>query len=104
MMDVSDGLAKDLHAVTPPGAAPALTAAAVPRRKGVDLRGALSDGEDFELLFVLRAATNRDAFQRAWQRKFPRIRLSCLGRFVAAGEVPPDAIPLDDFHGYEHLR
>jgi thiamine-monophosphate kinase len=104
MMDVSDGLAKDLHAITPRGTAPALDAARVPRRPGVDLRRALTDGEDYELLFVLRQHADRHAFARKWRRAFPRIRLSCLGQFVAAGKVPAAAIPLADFHGYEHLR
>ena len=104
MMDVSDGLAKDLHAITPRGTAPALDAACVPRRKGVDLRGALTDGEDYELLFVLRRHADQNAFARKWRRTFPRIPISCLGQFVPAGEVPAGAIPLADFHGYEHLR
>jgi thiamine-monophosphate kinase len=33
MMDVSDGIAKDLHAITPPGAAPALDPERVPLRE-----------------------------------------------------------------------
>ena len=60
MLDVSDGLAKDLHALTPSGAAPALDAAMLPRRRGADLRAALTDGEDYELVFAL--AARADAF------------------------------------------
>jgi thiamine-monophosphate kinase len=104
MMDISDGLAKDVHAITPRGAAPALAAAAVPCRDGVDLRAALTDGEDYELLFALRQRADRDAFARIWRRGFPRVKLTCVGQFVAAGKVPPDAIPMAEYHGYEHLR
>ena len=104
MMDVSDGLAKDLHALTPRGATPALRAADIPRRRGTTLSAALGDGEDYELVFVLAARTNREAFARAWHRAFPRLRLSCVGRFVHAGKRPADALNLDDFRGYEHLR
>jgi thiamine-monophosphate kinase len=104
MMDVSDGLAKDLHALTPPGATPALDATLLPLRQGCDLRAALTDGEDYELLFVLRQHADREQFARAWRRAFPRLRLSCIGRFVPPAELPVDAIPLDDFRGYEHLR
>ena len=104
MMDVSDGIAKDLHAITPPSAEPALDPERVPLRSGADLRAALSDGEDYELLFALRRSADRDLFAREWRRAFPRLQLSCLGQFVATGKVPPNAIPLAEFHGYEHLR
>jgi thiamine-monophosphate kinase len=104
MMDVSDGLAKDLHALTPPGATPALDPTLLPLRRGCDLRAALTDGEDYELLFVLRQHADREKFARAWRRAFPRLRLSCIGRFVPPAELPVDAIPLGDFRGYEHLR
>jgi thiamine-monophosphate kinase len=104
MMDVSDGLAKDLHAITPPGTAPALETSAVPRRPGVDLAAALTNGEDYELLFVLRQHADRPAFARKWRRAFPRTRLSCIGQFVAQGKLPAAAVELADFHGYEHLR
>jgi thiamine-monophosphate kinase len=104
MMDVSDGLAKDLHALTPPGAAPALDASCIPLRARAGLRAALTEGEDYELLFALARRADRDAFARKWRRAFPRRRLSCVGQFVAAGEVPAGAIVLAEFHGYEHLR
>jgi thiamine-monophosphate kinase len=104
MMDVSDGLAKDLHALTPAGAAPALNAAALPRRTGADIRAALTDGEDYELVFALTSRVDQTAFARAWTRVFPRTRLSCIGRFVPAAKVPLTAIKLGDYHGYEHLR
>jgi thiamine-monophosphate kinase len=104
MMDVSDGLAKDLHALTPRGAAPALMADSLPRRRDCTVRAALCDGEDYELLFAVAAAADRVAFARAWRRAFPHTRLSCLGRFVRRGQLPRDAIDLDAHHGYEHLR
>lgn len=104
MMDVSDGLAKDLHALTPPKAAPALEAAAIPRRRGCDLKQALADGEDYELVFVVDARSDLSAFQRSWQRAFPKTRLSHIGRFVAPGKIPSSAVHLREFAGYEHLR
>ena len=104
MMDVSDGLAKDLHAITPRRTAPALEGERIPLRKGANLRAALSDGEDYELLFALNQDADREGFARKWRRAFPRVRLSCVGQFVAAGSVPLNAIPLAEFHGYEHLR
>lgn len=104
MMDVSDGLAKDLHALTPPGAVPALFADALPLRTGAKTTDALTDGEDYELLFALGANADEQAFRREWRRAFPRTRLTRIGQFVPAGQLPPGAIDLAAFHGYEHLR
>ena len=104
MIDVSDGLAKDLAALTPRGAAPAIHAARLPRRGGASVREALCDGEDYELAFTVAAGARRSALEAAWRRAFPRTRLSCIGRFTRVGAVPADALPLGGFRGYEHLR
>lgn len=104
MMDVSDGIAKDLHALTPPRTKPAIDAAKIPSRQGCDLSGALSDGEDYELLFALRQGADRAKFAQRWRRAFPRLRLSCIGQFVSPADFPAGAVQLEDFHGYEHLR
>ena len=103
MIDVSDGLAKDLGSLTPAGAAPAVWASLLPRRPGASVREALCDGEDYELAFSVSAA-GRAALERAWRRAFPRTRLTFIGRFVRAGAVPAGALPLGKFRGYEHLR
>jgi thiamine-monophosphate kinase len=104
MMDVSDGVAKDVAALTPGGAAAAINASLLPRRNGASVRAAVSDGEDYELLLSVTSGARRGALERAWARAFPRTRLTCIGRFVRAGAVPPGALRLEDFHGYEHLR
>ena len=113
MLDVSDGLAKDLGALTPPAAEPELDPRAIPvstaarrssRRTGRRaLVHALADGEDYELLLVVRRGAAA-GFERAWRRRFPRVRLSRIGRFVRSGRTTPGALHLADFRGYEHLR
>ncbi|SDR65749.1 thiamine-phosphate kinase [Opitutus sp. GAS368] len=112
MMDVSDGLAKDLAALTPAGLVPALAAAAIPvspaarRRakatKKSPLFHALGDGEDYELLLVVRA--NAPRFERDWRKRFPRLKLTRLGRFARKNQLPAGSLRLADYHGYEHLR
>jgi len=114
MMDVSDGLAKDLGSLTPRGLTPALEATRIPihadaRRRAAStgrtpLDHALADGEDYELLIVVDGRADQAAFTRAWQRRFPRVRLSGIGRWVKADRLPADAVRLADYHGYEHLR
>jgi thiamine-monophosphate kinase len=112
MMDVSDGLAQDLGALTPAGLAPALDAAAVPvsaaarhqarRSRRSPLAHALGDGEDYELLVVVRGPAGK--FAHDWRKRFPRVRLTCLGKFVPKNKMPAGALRLADYHGYEHLR
>ncbi len=104
MMDVSDGLAKDLGAMTPRGASPALYGPLLPRRGRASVREALCDGEDYELVFSVASGSERALLERAWRRAFPHTRLTCIGRFARAGAVPPGALKLGDFRGYEHLR
>ncbi len=104
MMDVSDGLAKDLRSITPLRSAPAIDPASIPLRRGADLRAALTDGEDYELVFTLASHVNSTAFERAWSHAFPRTRLSRIGCFVSARRLPSEALDLSNLHGYEHLR
>jgi len=111
LMDLSDGLAKDLHALTPKNAVPSLSAKTIPistaartlsKRDGRPaLTHALSDGEDFELLFTVAARADRGKLEAAWSKKFST-RLTCIGRFTRTLET--GALNLGDFHGYEHLR
>ncbi|MDB6165147.1 MAG: thiL [Lacunisphaera sp.] len=114
MMDVSDGLAKDLDALTPHGLAPALSAAAIPvsaaartcarETRQSPLVHALGDGEDYELLLVARARADRAKFERDWKKRFPRVKLTQIGTFVPKDQMPAGALLLVDYRGYEHLR
>lgn len=103
MMDVSDGLAKDLHALTPLGASPAVVAATVPRQKNASLRAALTDGEDYELLFIVSAESERTRFEQQWRRSFPRVLLTPIGRFVSGDVSGKGLVDFTRYHGYEHL-
>jgi thiamine-monophosphate kinase len=104
MTDISDGLAKDLGSLTPLGAEPALFEAVIPRRGAASVAEALCGGEDYELLFSVAQGGARAPLESSFSGAFPRTRLTCIGRFVRAGSVPPDALNIAGFHGYEHLR
>jgi thiamine-monophosphate kinase len=99
MMDLSDGLAADLpRLAAASGTGFMVDPSSVPRRRGVPVRQALGDGEDFELLFAVapRAAARLEA---AWKKKFPRVRLTRIGRLAGRGV----AEGLGAVRGYDHF-
>lgn len=83
MMDLSDGLAKDLpRLAAASGCGFVLDEAALPLSPSCSIRQALTDGEDYELLFAIepeRAA----ALLESWPAEFPE--LTMIGRLVEAG-------------------
>ena len=96
------------HLFSRPGLAELLTpanAALVLNVSENDVLAALTDGEDFELLFTV---ASRDAVPLldAWRKQFPQIALTCIGR-IKAGE----GITIRDkqgvrpltAHGYVHF-
>ena len=66
---------------------------------------ALTDGEDFELLFTV-TSNHAVKLLDAWKKKFPKVKLSCIGKIVAG-----DGILIRDkggshkinAHGYVHF-
>ncbi len=103
-IDLSDGLAKDLPAITPAGCDAEIAPELVPRRRGIPLARALGDGEDYELLFAVDRRTAPAEFEARWRRALPRTRLTALGRFVASGRAARGSIDFRLFRGYEHFR
>ena len=115
MMDVSDGLAKDLTSLQPPRSHALLEEAALPvspaarraaRRSGRSaVAHALTDGEDYELAFAVARNTDLAAFETRWRRAFPRLRLSRIGHFAAVEKpIPVGYTTLQAHKGFEHLR
>ena len=105
LMDLSDGLAKDIHSLTPAGAKPLLFGELLPRHPGVDLRGALTDGEDYELLLALRATpAEAQKLLAAWRRAFPRLPLTVIGQFAPRSAPEAGALDLSAYHGFEHFH
>lgn len=92
MIDLSDGLASDLrHITVEQGVGAELLASAIPisdvakRRVRLHpdskpaLTAALTDGEDFELLFTLNPKKAVNLIDE-WKKTFPNLKLSCIGR------------------------
>lgn len=83
MMDLSDGLAKDLPRLAKSsGCGFLLDRDAIPCSEGCTPDQALADGEDFELLFTAPP----DADMGGWEKMFPCLELTRLGELVAEGE------------------
>jgi thiamine-monophosphate kinase len=80
MMDLSDGLAKDLPRLAKmSGCGFQLQLDALPCREGCSLENALGDGEDYELLFT---SESHSELIKSWQRVFPEVRLTKIGELV----------------------
>ncbi|MGJ8697836.1 MAG: thiamine-phosphate kinase [Verrucomicrobiaceae bacterium] len=82
MMDLSDGLAKDLPRLAKAsGCGYEVDVDGVPRTRGVSLEQALGDGEDYELLFTVSARTAK-RLEEGWGKEFPELELSRIGRLT----------------------
>ena len=78
MMDLSDGLSKDLpRLVTMSKCGFRLDRASLPRSAGVSSEQALSDGEDYELLF-----TTSDDIEEGWEATFSNLPLTKIGELT----------------------
>jgi thiamine-monophosphate kinase len=85
MMDLSDGLAKDLPRLAASSACGfQLDHPALPRTPGCTAAQALGDGEDYEILFAIEA-THVPALLAAWSGRFPELPLTHIGELV---EIP----------------
>lgn len=86
MMDLSDGLAKDLpRLAAASGCGFRFDPEALPLTAGCTVRDALDDGEDFELLVAV-APDQVPALRQAWDIACPTLPLTPIGQLVAAGE------------------
>ena len=80
MMDLSDGLGVDLSRLARASRVGLeLDEAALPLNRGCTIRQAISDGEDYELLFTL-APKDARILPARWRKKFPRVALTRIGR------------------------
>ncbi len=118
MIDVSDGLAGDLrHILQASHLGAEILATAIPISRAAKLQAraessakppllaALTDGEDFELLFTL---ASRDAVPLvdSWKKQFPKVRLSCIGRIVKTPGLhlrDHNGVRPLNIHGYVHF-
>lgn len=118
MMDLSDGLAGDLrHLLRASRVGAELLSKSIPVSRAAKeqarrhppakpaLLAALTDGEDFELVFTVASAAAVPLLD-AWRIEFPEVPLSCIGRIAhepglrIRGRHGVEEAPL---HGYVHF-
>jgi len=118
MIDLSDGLAGDLRHILKAGgvgaeilkpAVPISREARLAARKSSSAKpafaAALTDGEDFELLFTV-AAKSAVKLLDAWKKQFPKLKLSCIGKIVAGEGIlirDKSGSHKLNSHGYVHF-
>src|SRR2546423_578793 len=83
MMDLSDGLGADL---------PRLARASklgfkidrdsLPLSSGAKIDNAISDGEDYELLFAI-SPRHSNRLQKSWRKEFPKLALTHIGKLTS---------------------
>ena len=118
MIDLSDGLAGDLrHLLRLSNGGAEILAGAIPISRAAKMQArtessartpllaALSDGEDFELLFTVAGRVAVPLLD-AWKKQFSKTRLSCIGKITSApGLKLRDKTGLRplEAHGYVHF-
>jgi thiamine-monophosphate kinase len=100
MIDLSDGLGADL---------PRLARASrvgfniqpqdLPLARGANTNDAISEGEDYELLFAI-SPHERTRLEREWRRKFPKLPLTRIGSLTRKSKIENRKLPL----GYIHFQ
>jgi thiamine-monophosphate kinase len=100
MMDLSDGLGSDLPRLArASGVGFEINQASLPLASGAHIANAISDGEDFELLFAI---SPRDSakLETRWRKEFPKLRLTRIGRLNRKSKIKNRKLE----SGYVHFK
>ncbi len=100
MMDLSDGLGADLPRLAKAsGLGFEVDESSLPRHAGCTVQHAINDGEDYELLFAV-APQEGARLQRAWRKRFPKVKLTRIGRLTRKSKSKNPK----SFRGYVHFK
>jgi thiamine-monophosphate kinase len=100
MMDLSDGLGADLPRLArASGLGFEVDENAIPRQRGCSISQAISDGEDYELLFAISPHSSARLLQR-WRKRFPKLPLTRIGRLSSSLVIGHSKLP----PGYVHFQ
>jgi thiamine-monophosphate kinase len=100
MMDLSDGLGADLPRLARSSKVGFdIQMENLPLARGATIDNAISEGEDYELLFAI-SPRNRSSLEREWRRKFPKLPLTRIGSLNRKSQIANRKLPL----GYVHFQ
>ncbi len=100
MMDLSDGLGVDLPRLArASNVGFKIEMESLPLSRGAKVDSAISEGEDYELLFAISPRHSR-RLQRAWKRKFPKLALTRIGQLHQRSNIKRQTLP----GGYVHFQ
>jgi len=100
MMDLSDGLGADLPRLArASNVGFKLDTEKLPLTRGANIDDAISEGEDYELLFAI-SPDDRKRLERKWKKKFPRLSLSRIGRLNPQSAIRNPQLQ----RGYVHFQ
>jgi len=100
MMDLSDGLGADLPRLAKASRVGfQIGRSKLPLAAGAEIDNAISDGEDYELLFAI-SPPDRDRLKKAWRKKFPKLPLTRIGKFVSQSAIRDPQLK----RGYVHFQ
>jgi thiamine-monophosphate kinase len=100
MMDLSDGLGADLPRLAKAsGVGFAIEIENLPLARGAKIDNAISEGEDYELLFAI-SPRDRNRLEGEWQKEFPKLPLTRIGRLNPKSEIRNPKL----LHGYVHFQ
>ena len=104
MMDLSDGLGADLPRLARASRVGfGIEMQSLPLTRGATINKAISDGEDYELLFAI-ARRDRNRLEREWRKKFPKLPLTRIGRLNPKSESASGARNAKLPGGYVHFQ
>jgi thiamine-monophosphate kinase len=100
MMDLSDGLGADLPRLARASKVGfKIDMESLPLNPGCKIDNAISDGEDYELLFAT-SPRHRQRLQKTWRKKFPRLPLTRIGHLSPLSAPNSQLLP----RGYVHFH
>ena len=100
MMDLSDGIGSDLPRLAKAsGVGFEIEEERLPLSPGAKPANAISDGEDFELLFAI-SPRHSGKLQARWRKKFPKLRLTRIGRLNRKSKIKNQKLG----SGYVHFK
>src|SRR5436190_3809366 len=98
MMDLSDGLGADLPRLARASRVGfTIEMEKLPVARGATIDDAISEGEDYELLFAV-SRRDRNRLEGEWRQEFPKLPLTRIGRLDPKSEIRNPKLPGGYFH------